>query len=51
MRIDLLAIVAGAGAIAHVYFAYQETIGWGPKFVRKAARAWMPTIRTGQRRI
>jgi uncharacterized membrane protein len=35
-----LQIFAWAGAVAHVFFAYQETIGWGRKFVAKAAPSW-----------
>ena len=37
----LLAMIAGIGAVIHVIFAYQETIGWGRKFVEKAAGAWI----------
>jgi uncharacterized membrane protein len=37
----MLRIVAGFGALLHLGFAYQETFGWGPNFVRKAAPAWM----------
>ena len=40
-RKELLPIVAGVCALAHLFFAYQETLGWGPKFVGKAAGAWM----------
>ena len=38
---DFLGIVAGVGVLAHIYFAYKETIGWGPEFVKKAAKAWI----------
>jgi len=34
-------IVAGLGALLHLGFAYQEIVGWGPAFVRRAAKAWM----------
>lgn len=37
----MLPIVAAIGALAHLGFAWQETVGWGPKFVRTAAKAWM----------
>jgi uncharacterized membrane protein len=36
-----LRVVATVGAILHVIFALQETVGWGPKFVRRAAKAWI----------
>ena len=38
---DWLLIWAAFGALAHVYFAFQETVGWGPEFVKKAAKAWI----------
>jgi uncharacterized membrane protein len=41
MRWDFLGIVAGLGALLHLGFAYQEVVGWGPAFVRRAAGAWM----------
>src|SRR3712207_7047428 len=28
-------------SLLHLGFAYQETVGWGPAFVRRAAKAWM----------
>jgi uncharacterized membrane protein len=37
----LLAIVAAIGALSHVVFAYLETLGWGRKFVKSAAKAWI----------
>jgi uncharacterized membrane protein len=33
--------VAGFGALAHVYFAYIETIGWRLGIVQKIAPAWL----------
>jgi uncharacterized membrane protein len=33
--------VAGLGAVAHVYFAYIETIGWRLGMVRKIAPSWL----------
>jgi uncharacterized membrane protein len=36
-----LAVVAAIAAIAHVVFAYLETIGWKRKFVEHAAGAWI----------
>jgi uncharacterized membrane protein len=35
------AIVALIGALAHVYFAYCETLGWGRPFVEKVAPSWI----------
>ena len=40
-EMQVLRIVAGLGALLHLVFAYQETLGWGPNFVRNAAPAWM----------
>lgn len=40
MKFGFLQGVALVGALAHIYFAYQETVGWGRKFVDKAAPAW-----------
>lgn len=33
--------VAGIGALAHVYFAFIETVEWGPATVRKIAPSWL----------
>ena len=32
---------ASLGALAHFYFAYNETIGWNEAFVKKAAPSWI----------
>ena len=32
---------AGAGALAHVYFAYLEAVRWAPETVRKIAPSWL----------
>ena len=32
---------ASLGALAHFYFAYMETIGWGRNFVETAAGSWI----------
>jgi uncharacterized membrane protein len=37
----MLRIVAAGGALLHLVFAYKESLGWGPAFVRQAAPAWM----------
>ncbi|HEX8665417.1 MAG TPA: DUF1304 family protein [Beijerinckiaceae bacterium] len=36
-----LRIVAGIGALLQLGFAYQETFGWGPKFVKRVAEPWI----------
>ena len=36
-----LRVAAVIGAVAHIGFAYKETLGWGPVFVAKAAPAWV----------
>ena len=41
MKWDWLRIVAGVGLLLQGYFAYQETLGWGPEFVADAAPAWV----------
>ena len=41
MELDGLTIVAGVGALAHLAFAYRETLGWGRGFVERAAGAWI----------
>jgi uncharacterized membrane protein len=38
---DWLRVVAGFGAFAQGLFVYLETKGWGPKFVARAAPAWV----------
>lgn len=38
------AAVAGFGAVAHVYFAYIETIGWRLRMVRKIAPSWLEDL-------
>jgi uncharacterized membrane protein len=35
------AAVAGLGAVAHVFFAYIETIGWRLRMVQKIAPSWL----------
>lgn len=40
MSWDWLRVVAGIGTTAQGYFAYEETIDWGPAFVTSAAPAW-----------
>jgi uncharacterized membrane protein len=40
MKFRLLQGVASLGALAQIYFAYKETVGWGREFVDKAAPAW-----------
>ena len=37
----LLPLVAILGALAHIFFAYKETIGWDQDFVEKAAGSWI----------
>lgn len=34
-------VVAGFGALAHVYFAYLETLKWGPATVHDIAPSWI----------
>src|SRR3954468_24913513 len=41
MKRHFLSIVAGIGALSHIFFAYQETIGWGMDFVKTAAGSWI----------
>lgn len=38
---DWLRVVAGIGVALQGYFAYKETIDWGPAFVESAAPAWL----------
>jgi uncharacterized membrane protein len=35
------ALVAGGGAILHIVFAYNETLGWNRKFVDTVAHSWI----------
>ena len=47
MKLDLFGVlVAGLGALLHVYFAFIETIKWGPATVRKIAPPWVEGIDT-----
>lgn len=38
---DWLRVVAGIGVALQGYFAYKETVDWGPAFVKTAAPAWL----------
>src|SRR5689334_8556518 len=35
-----LGIVCLVSAAAHAFFAYEETVGWGPAFVGRVAKGW-----------
>jgi uncharacterized membrane protein len=45
---DRLRVVAGIGVALQGYFAYKETIGWGPAFVTSAAPVWVGHLPTAQ---
>jgi uncharacterized membrane protein len=41
MKFGFLEGAASLGVLAQTFFAYKETVGWGRKFVEKAAPDWI----------